>query len=155
MTVTPWITLTDVEPLLQRSLEADEWIAPLILHGQGLVEAEISTQDPTDLPVGLTAILAQIVARLWRAGQAANANPAGNQQETLGPHTFTAGNFSAGWGLTNGERDQLARYRSKLWVQPTHRADNLETPPGLIADTAGGDPINWIDAADMPPEAAT
>ena len=76
--------------------------------------------------------------------------PAGNQQEVLGPHTFTAGNFEAGWGLTNRERDQLARFRSPLWIQPTHRADALEMPPGLVADTAGGDLIDWIAAADQP-----
>jgi len=148
--VTPWITPHDIEPLVQTDLTTDDWVDALIPHAQGLVEAEIGAQNPAALPAGLTAILAQIVARLWRAGKAANVNPAGHQQEVLGPHTFTAGNISAGWGLTNKESDSLARFRTKLWVQPTHVSATLETPPGLIADTAGGDSINWIAESDMP-----
>lgn len=148
--MTPWITPADVEPLVQTDLAGDDWVDALIPHAQGLIEAEIGAQDPAALPAGLTAVTAQIVARLWRAGQAARVNPAGHQMEVLGPHTFQAGNISAGWGLTDREKETLGRFRHVLWVLPTHRADGLERPPGLVADTAGGDAVLWTDPADMP-----
>lgn len=140
----PWIEPDAVAVLVQTDLTDDPWIPGLIDHAEQLIEAEIGAQDEyAGLPAGLAAITAQVVARLWRAGKAANVNPAGHNMEVLGPHTFQAGNLQAGWGLTRGEKDALAKFRSKLWVQPTHVADALESPPGLIPDTAGGDPILW------------
>lgn len=139
-----WLEPEDVAVLIQTDLSDDPWIEGVIAHAQSLVEGEVGEQDESDLPAGLVAITTQIAARLWRAGRAANVNPAGNTQETLGPHSVTAGNFDAGWGLTRREQEQLGKFRSPLWVQPTHAADALETPAGLLADTAGGDPILYF-----------
>lgn len=141
-----WIEPEDVGTLLQTDLSEDPWIAGTITHTVELIEGEIGAQDPDDLPTGLAAQAAQIAARLWRAGKAANSNPAGNQQDTLGPHSFTAGGLTAGFGLTQREKDDLDKFKtnSALWVQPTNRGDALETPGELVADTSGGDPIMWI-----------
>lgn len=144
-----WIDTADIEALLQTALSTDPWIAGVVRHAEQLVEAEIGAVDEAAVPAGLAAVGAQIAARLWRAGRAAVGNPAGNAQETLGPHSFTAGNLAAGFGLTRAERDQLARFRNPLWVQPTHQSSSLQTPGGLIADTAGGDPILLIADDDL------
>jgi len=135
-----WLHHDDIEPLLQTSLADDEWIDRLISHTQGLVEAEIGVQDPAALPAGLLEVVAQIAARLWRAGKAAAANPPGHQQESLGPYQYSAGRLEAGWGLTQHERDQLARFRNPLQVLTTTRGDvETASPTGLPIDAP--DPV--------------
>ena len=156
-----WVETDEVGTLLQTDLTDDPWIEGTILHAQELVEAEIGAQPdvpdhehppgvPDFLPAGLKAVVTQISARLWRAGKAAAANPEGRTQDTLGPHSFTAGPFAAGFGLTKGEKKQLARFRSPLWVQPITVGGVTEPPPGLLDDAGGGDQILYFHEDDMP-----
>lgn len=103
-----WITSSDVEVILRRSLAGDEWIDGLIWHAQFLAEIEIGEQDaPTNR---VKAVLAQIVARLWQDGESARVNPAGLAMEVAGPFTIQdASPGTAGLGLTNREKAAIKR----------------------------------------------
>lgn len=143
-----WITRSRVETVLQTSLSDDPYIEDLIEHAQGLAEIEVGKQ--TAPSAGLKSVLAQIVARMWRAGQSAQVNPAGVQSETAGPFTYQDPNArSAGLGLTDREKKALRKAAgvSGLYVQPTIRADALETPPtrDLVEDVK--DPIDKLASA--------
>jgi hypothetical protein len=147
-----WIDSARVETLLQRDLSEDPWIDGLIDHAQGLAEIVIGAQTE---PVAnrLQSALAQIVARMWQAGQSAQINPGALQSETTGPFTFQdvrAG--AAGLGLTNREKELLrsAVGKTGLWVQPTTRGDHLETAPvhhAELEDTT--DPIDVLAGAQI------
>lgn len=142
-----WIDDTAVSALLQQDLATDPYIGGLIDHAQALAEAEIGEQ--TDLtppatgetPSAVQAVLAQIVARMWQAGQSARANPAALQSETTGPFTFQNPNAgAAGLGLTNRETRALRKAAGLVGVGtlPTTRGE-LETP-AVIASTDYLDP---------------
>jgi hypothetical protein len=126
-----WITPHQVSPLVGRDLAGDEWIEQLIGHCQGLAEVEIGVRTEP-VPAGLQSVLADIVARFWRATKMAEANPAGFQQDQTGPFMVTAPQAgAAGLGLTDREKKLLRKAvgQSPFWVQPLSRADQLETPP--------------------------
>lgn len=137
-----WITAAPVEILLQTELEADAYIDGLIDHAQALAEMEVGAQaDPS---AALKAVLAQVVARMWQAGQNAKQNPAAMSMEVAGPFTFqTMTPGVAGLGLTDREKALLRKAvgASPFWVQPTYRNDTLETAP---TDTEE----QFIDATD-------
>lgn len=149
-----WIESSAVAVLLQTDLDDDTYVDALIDHAQALAEMEVGAQD--DPGAGLCATLAQIVARMWQAGQNARVNPAAFSMDTAGPFTQqTQQPGVAGLGLTNLEKKQLRKAAGvgSLWVQPTYIADRLETPPQhdeWDADTA--DPLETLAAAqgDMP-----
>jgi hypothetical protein len=155
-----WITDFDVAALLQTDLSGDNYIDQLIVHAQGLAEVEIGTQSSPSQ--GIKSVLAQIVARMWQAGQSAKINPAALAQQEAGPFRFENPNAgAAGLGLTNREKALLrkAAGKSDLYVQPTTRGDVLETPPSsedraateqLVDDASGGDPIVWFAEEDLP-----
>jgi hypothetical protein len=143
-----WITPDRVAAILKTDLSGDPWILELIAQAQGLVEIEVGPQ--TAPSVGMQAALAQIVARMWRAGEDAKANPPGNQQQTVGPFSFQNNNGgAAGLGLTNREKAAVrkAAGKSGLWVQPTSRGDHLETAPNgaRVADLT--DPVDILAGA--------
>lgn len=122
-----WITSTAVEPLVQTDLSADTFISALINHAEALAEIEVGVQTEP-VSAGLQAVLAQIVARMWRAGQGAAVNPGGFQSETSPEYGYsvpTGPTLAAGLGLTNQEKKDLKRAAgvNGLWVQPTTRGD--------------------------------
>jgi len=125
-----WITSEQVSILLQTDLSTDPYIDGLIVHAQGLAEGVIGTQEEP-VSAALQSELANIVARMWQAGKAAQGNPAGYQSETAGPFTIqdTRGG-TVGLGLTDRERKALRRAAgiSPLAVVSTTRNDWLETP---------------------------
>jgi len=143
-----WITKSDVAVLLQTDLDDDQYIDGLITQAQGLAEIEVGALDEPS--AGLKAAVAQIVARMWQAGQSAKANPAGMQSQMAGPFNFqdTQGG-AAGLGLTNREKNLLRKAAGKggLWVQPTSRGDDLETPPNHRVLEDALDPIDKLAAA--------
>lgn len=157
-----WIEAEAVETLLQQSLASDTYIDNLIAHAQGLAEIEVGTQDTPSS--GLKAILAQIVARMWQAGQSANMNPAALQGDVAGPFSYQNPNAgAAGLGLTNREKNDLrkAAGKSGLWVQPLTRGPGLEIgrfrsgrpipDPDELVDVVGGEPVPYIDPSDLEP----
>lgn len=141
----PWIEPEAVGTLLQRNLGGDTYIEKLIEHAQSLAEIEVGEQsDPSSK---LQAVLAQIVARMWQAGQSAQVNPAAHQSGTAGPFTFQDSNpGTAGLGLTNREKSLLKKAAGvgDLWVQPLTRGDRLETAPGVY-DVVEEDELDPID----------
>lgn len=150
-----WITEPQVSALLRTDLSADPYLGELIVQAQGLAEIEIPAQTEP-VSQGLQSVLTQIVGRMWRAGMAAEMNPAALQSETTGPHTFQdTHSGSAGLGLTNREIRALKKAAgvTGLWVQPTKRAENLETAPlgdDDLIDTT--DPVEILAGAqaDLP-----
>jgi hypothetical protein len=150
-----WIDKDAVEVLLATELDNDRYIGTLIDHAQSLAEIEVGEQDtPT---AQLKAVLCQIVARMWQAGQNARVNPAAMSMEVAGPFTFQTQNAGvAGLGLTDREKALLKKAAGigPLWVQPTYIGERLETAPvhddEVLADTL--DPIEILAAAqaDMP-----
>lgn len=145
-----WITERQVSTLLQTDLSDDPHIDGLIAHVQGLAEVEIGEQATPS--AGVQSITAQIVARMWQAGQSAKINPAALQSDTVGPFTIQDPNAgAAGLGLTNREKASLKKAVGKtgIWVQPTTRGD-IETPPiheDALVDAL--DPINVLAAAQL------
>lgn len=132
-----WITSDVVEVLLQTDLSGDAYIDGLIDHAEALAEAEVGAKTEP-VSAALQAVLAQIVARMWRAGKSAQANPAGLTMEQTGPFAMQDPNAgSAGLGLTNREIKALRRAAGLLQVGilPTTRGE-LETPH-VIAPFAG------------------
>lgn len=124
-----WITSDAVETLLQTDLSSDAYIDDLIDHAQGLAEIEVGEQTEP-VSAGLQAVLAQIVARMWRAGRGAQANPAGVSMEQTGPFMMQFPQpGAAGLGLTKAEVRLLRKAAGMLsvGVLPTTRGD-LETP---------------------------
>lgn len=145
-----WINKSAVAVLLQTDLDEDPFIDALIDHAQGLAEIEVGEQD--DPSTGLQSALAQIVARMWQAGQSAKVNPAGLQGQMAGPFNVQNPNGgAAGLGLTNREKALLRKAAGKtgLWVQPTSRADDLETPPTHRDLEDPTDPIDQLAAAQI------
>lgn len=125
-----WITYIQVEPLVQTDLSTDEWIDDLISHVEGLAEVEIGAQTEP-VSTAIQTILAQIVARMWRAGRAASTNPAGFQSETSPEYGYsvpTGSHLEAGFGLTYREKKDLRKAAGLggLWVQPL-TSGTLET----------------------------
>lgn len=161
-----WITSDDVKIVLHRDLSSDEFIGGLIDHAQHLAELEVGTQDtPNDK---LKAVLAQIVGRMWQAGESARMNPAGVMSETAGPFNYQDPNAGvAGLGLTNREKQDLKKAAgvSGLWIQPTSRSDTDaglevagEYPVGRggvseeqLLDVEGGEPIPYFNDSDLIP----
>lgn len=144
-----WITIRQVETVLQTDLDADPYISDLIDHAQGLAEVEVGAQaTPSNK---LKSVLAQIVARMWQAGQSAKQNPAGVGMEVAGPFTVQHTNAGvAGLGLTDREKKLLRQAvgKSGLWVQPTYRDNDLETAGRYndpLEDTT--DPIDTLASA--------
>lgn len=151
-----WITKEDVEVILQTELDADTYIDGLIDHAQALAELEIGTQDSPNSKI--KAVLANIVGRMWQAGQSARMNPAGMQSQTTGPFNYQDPNAGvAGLGLTNREKADLrkaAGINPGMWVQPTTRGLGLETAPycrpgipdpASLVDVVGGEPAVYDD----------
>src|SRR5690606_28266626 len=106
----PWIDSDAVEPLVRTDLSSDPWIDGLIDHAQSLAENLVGEHDAPS--AGLQAVLANIVARMWRAGHAATVNPAGFQSETSPEYGYsvpTGPSFVAGLGLTNQEKRDLKK----------------------------------------------
>ena len=135
-----WIESTQVDVLLQTDLSDDSYVTALIGHAQSLAENEIGTQD--DPSTGLQAVLAQIVARMWQAGQSAQVNPAALQSDTTGPFTFQNPNAgAAGLGLTNREIKALRKAAGlrQVGILPTTRGD-LETPAVVDSYFGVGEP---------------
>jgi hypothetical protein len=116
-----WITPHQVGAVLHTDLSGDPWIDDLIEHVEGLCEVEIGEQDE---PISrrLAAVVTQIAARMWRAAVAAEGNPEGISQETIGAYSYSQSTIAA-LGLTNAEKDSLRKAvgRTGLWVQPTTR----------------------------------
>lgn len=127
-----WVSVEDVSAVLHIDLSSDEWILHDIEHVQGLCEVEIGTQTEP-ITARLKAVAAQIVARIWRAGEMARHNPEGLQQESLGSWS---GSYppGAGLGLTNAEKRQLRKAigLSDLGVITITRGSVLETA-GYVA----------------------
>lgn len=150
-----WITSSQVGAVLRTDLSSDPYIDELITQAQGLAEVEIPAQTEP-VSQALQSVLVQIVARMWRAGVAAEVNPGAFQSETTGPHTFQdTHSGSAGLGLTNREIRALKKAAgvTGLWVQPTKRGDHLETAPAYddeLVDTT--DPVEHLAGAqaDLP-----
>lgn len=138
-----WITSEPVAVLLQTDLSTDAYIDDLIDHAQHLAELEVGEQDTPNAK--LKAVLAQIVARMWQAGQSAQQNPAALQSEWTGPAGYQAPRAgAAGLGLTDRERSDLRRavgLEGGLWVQPTSRGDDLEMDADMIAAEVGWLPL--------------
>lgn len=136
-----WITLDDVEPFVRIDLADDDTVDRLIAHAQLLAEVEIGDQDE---PVSqkLSAVLTQIVVRMWRGSKEAELNPAGINQENLGPYGFQTQNSGAGLGLTNAEK-KLLRKAAGLTGLSTIR---LSRGPVEMADrhVDGLDPDDWL-----------
>lgn len=139
-----WITHADVGALVHLDLSEDEWIEATIAHAQGLAELEIGEHD--DPSQGLKSTLAQIVARMWQAGESARTNRPANTGGQAGPFAFQnphAG--AAGLGLTEREKKQLRKAVGKgsLFTQPTTRGDQLATPGRRSSGVS--DPLDPID----------
>jgi hypothetical protein len=143
-----WIASDAVATLLQTDLGDDSHIDALIAHAQALAEIEIGAQASPG--AGLQAALAQIVARMWQAGQSAQINPAALTQDQVGPFGFQNPNAgAAGLGLTNREKALLRKAVGKgdLYVQPTTRGDRLETAPIHDELEDPNDPVDSLAGA--------
>lgn len=107
-----WITSTDVEPVLQTDLSSDDYIDGLIAHCEALAEGIVGEQDEP-VSAQLKAVLAQIVARMWRGGRQAASNPEGFQSASIAEEFSysvpTGAHIDAGLGLTNREKKDLRR----------------------------------------------
>jgi hypothetical protein len=158
-----WITTKRVETVVQTDLTNDPYVLELIDHAQGLAEAEIGTQDTPSR--ALQSVFAEIVARMWRAGRAAAANPAGFDSETTGPFAYSASSAAvgSGLGLTDREKAQLraAVGKTGLWVQPLTRNSGLEMAPRsvdrpvvteeqILQPDDGSEGVVWFAADDLP-----
>jgi hypothetical protein len=157
--MTAWITSEIVGVLVRTDLSADTFIDDLIDHVQGLSENEIGEQaDPSN---GLKAVFAEIVARKWRAGRAAEMNPAGFQSDSAGPYSMSdpGARAGVGLGLTDREKQDLRRAvgLGGMWLQPTSRSDRLETSgrfwgpdidPDSLVSVEGGAPAPWFPPED-------
>ncbi len=138
-----WLNHHDLAPHIG-DVSADDSVDPLIAQAQALAEIEIGDRDE---PVSrrLSAVMTQIVVRMWRNAQEARQNPAGLQQQALGPFSMSTQQHSSGAGLalTNAEKALLRKAvgRGSLWVQPFTRGP-LETA-SPVASRFGDTWDNW------------